>query len=853
MKLTLQKPIQYGKRLIEYLRSFDYTDLSFLYVACLVTIALVYSIFRVSQYYLSRQEHQALSAIQQMGRQRELVSELERLIAFTQNRTTPQYPVTARLLIETYGSLVDQHRGIAPELEHLRGACVDRPCAAIFNPNFFRTAEKEIERNLSGNKLSGRTHNAFLQSLFDQAVRYHIALKDMLALSFDLIQTKRRTTMTFDVVAYFSLIALLLLQALYVFRPAIRRLNESLASRSNFMSRISHEIRNPMNSIIGMADILKTTKLNSEQQHYVDNLIRSGHALLDMLNNLIDSSALERGKLSLKPQPFNLYKSIDRCLNLVAIQAHHKNINLHLHMTPDVPARLIGDSVRLEQVLINLLNNAVKFTEQGFVRLDISKVRDGVDHTELRFEVADTGIGIKHELLGQIFESFVQADSGIQRKYGGSGLGLSIASELIRMMEGELHVRSEYGQGSKFYFNIVLRNGPSRKSGPSLAGLTARRFIFLISYAESSAYQEFFAKVGARAALLHSSQDLRQLIAGGMKGEVDEILVDDSIGIISMITCRNLAEEAGLGDRVVALIRSGFTKENMDLLKRNGFKRFLTKPLKPWDLLELPPSRDSESLQPAFTPNADVVNKLKEKNLRVLLVDDSNDNLFLLKEVINPWASVVHFAENGLEALEKFTRNSYDVVFMDIQMPVMDGYTAIRKIREVEMKSGRSVPVYAVTAHAGLVDAQKCREAGFTDRIVKPVVRSDIYLSLSKAFKIDVGGLDFQEATGMPAKYLVKLMPGFLKTRGEDMNKLRAAVAQENFDQIGSLGHKMKGSSASYGFKEASELSLRLERAAKAKDLSLCVRLAEDLDHTFQEIAAEFPTPPPNGAPDQTL
>jgi signal transduction histidine kinase/CheY-like chemotaxis protein/HPt (histidine-containing phosphotransfer) domain-containing protein len=811
-------------------RNFDYKNLSFLYVACLFTIAFVYTIFRFSQYYLGQQEVRALDSIQKIGSQREVVSELERLIAFAQNRTAPQYPVTARLLLETYSSLTQQHRAIIPEISFLKAACARRPCADVFNPDFFAIPRTQIEAALIHNRLALRAHNVLLQQLFDYAVRYHMALKDTLGVSFEVIQSKSRTNMTFDFIAYLSLIALLIIQALYVFRPAIRKLNASLSTRSDFMSRISHEIRNPMNSIIGMADILKSTKLNSEQALYVDNLVRSGHALLDMLNNLIDSSALERGKVSLKQGSFDLYQSIDRCIGLVALPAHHKNINLYLHMNPEVPAKIHGDSVRLEQVMINLLSNAVKFTEQGSVSLEVNMIHTEDRGPELSISVTDTGIGIKEELLARVFESFVQADSSIQRKYGGSGLGLAIASELVRMMGGELKVSSDYGQGSRFSFNVPLQ-GQDVYEHP-LKPLGSRRFVYLVSYAESSAYQNFFAKLNSQALLLHSSHDLRGFFSGRDRKNIDEILIDDSIGIISMITCRNVAEENGLGDKSVAVIRSGLSKENMDLLRKNGFTRFIVKPLKPWAILSLPHSERDERGDSTPSANAAVLQKLKEKNLRVLLVDDSDDNLFLLKEVVSPISSHIHFAENGLEGLEKFERNHYDVVFMDIQMPVMDGYTAVRKMREIEDR--RSVPIYAVTAHAGLADAQKCIDAGFTDRIVKPLVRGDIYASLAKAFALSPGKLDFQEDEGaIPQRMLDKLMPTFIKARADDLEKLNEALKRFDYEAVARLGHKMKGSSASYGIEEARNLSDELEAAAKSRDAAACKRLSEKLQTVF--------------------
>ena len=798
-------------------------------MACLLSIALVCTLFRTSQYYLNHRESRALEAIEKVAQQTEVISEMERLISFAQNR--PTAPAKVRLLIDTYRNLITQHTQLVPKLAFLGTRCKNRACEDLFDTRFFEWSAEKLERDLNNNP-------AVLQLLLESAVRYHFALKDTMSLSLGVIRAKNSTNITFDLFSFMFVIGLLLIQGIYVFRPAIKRLNASLATRSEFMSRISHEIRNPMNSIIGMADILKTTKLNSEQLHYTENLIRSGHALLDLLNNLIDSSALEKGKLNLKPEAFDLKRSLDRSLSLVAIQAHHKNLNMYLHAPAQIPAGLIGDSVRLEQVLVNLLTNAVKFTEQGHVSLDVEIQSTNVEQARIRFAVSDSGIGIKSDILPHIFDSFVQADSSIQRKYGGSGLGLSIATELVRMMGGELCVESELGQGSCFFFTIALPRElrASDDATSPTNGLSTRQFVMLVSYAESPAYKKFFERLGSPAALLHSSQELKDFLSNERFESPGEIMIDDSIGIISMINCRNIVEECGLDDRAVALTRSSFTKENMDLLKRNGFKRFRVKPLRPWDLASIPVPANEELSQNVQVQNADLLSKLKEKNLRILLVDDSNDNLFLLKEVVSPLASSVHFAENGLEALEKFGRNIYDVVFMDIQMPVMDGYTSIRRMREIESKSGRSVPIYAVTAHAGLVDAQKCREAGFTDRIVKPVVRRDIYTSLSKAFALDLGEVVTEDSGALPNRYMEKLLPGFIKTRADDMKKLFATLKTSDFNTISQLGHKMKGSSASYGFKEAAELCAQLETAAKDGEIERCKEIAGQLDSIFAKL-----------------
>ncbi|MBX3020316.1 MAG: response regulator [Bdellovibrionales bacterium] len=792
----------------------------------MVTVVVLFTIFRTCQYYLNTTEASELNAIHWLQEQRDRVAELERLLAFAQSTPGAVPAGLETQLQSTYTDLRKSHGDIKAVHTALSELCAEFPCAGLQTPEIFT----------NGGKLPPLETIEQTQAVLSSALAYHADLKDAIERAVAELRETNLAGANFDTIAYLSLLLLLVLQALFIFGPAIRKLNASLSTRSDFLSRISHEIRNPMNSIIGMADILKGTKLNYEQQQYVDNLLRSGQALLDMLNNLIDFSSIESRKLTLNPQPFDLFKSLERCLSLISIQAHHKNLNVYVSLSPKISQRLEGDSVRLEQVLINLLKNAAKFTEQGSITLNVEVEAETEGSVQLLFSVEDTGIGIRQDQLGEIFESFVQGDSSIQRKYGGSGLGLSISSELIRLMGGQLNVHSDLGKGSTFFFSVRLNKQAPRPDviAKPLTPLIGQKFAFLTAPPEKAVYTELFEKLQAPTAVLATAQELRHALEQS-SGGISEILIDDSVGIISMINCRNAADQHGLGDRSVALIRSNFTKENMDLLRRNGFMRFLIKPLKPWDLLSLPAQLSEEQNAAGARP---LINKLKEKNLRMLLVDDSNDNLFLLKEVVQPLASTIHFAENGLDAIEKFRQHPYDVVFMDIQMPVMDGYTAIRKMREMEAGAqGQTVPIYAVTAHAGLVDAQKCREAGFTDRIVKPVVRTDIYQSLSKAFALDVTA-DFDEGdtgSAVPSKYLDKLIPTYLRTRFEDMVKLRAALASCDFNTISALGHKIKGSAASYGFPRVSERAKQLEHAAQSANLERCQTIADELDQMFHE------------------
>ncbi len=710
--------------LIKKIREFDYSDLRFLYVACLVGIGLVYTIFRVCQHAAHVYEGRAIGSLQRIERQRDLVQHLHSLLRKADR------PWQDKLAADTYAQILKQQESLHREAtEKLKKTCRNLTCNVLFQGTPFKLQPKELE-NISSEQEWANTHAAMRADIGI----YDEALRQAAKIHLQNIEEMTWTNLMYDLVAYLAVMGLLLLQAVYVFQPAIRRLNASLATRSEFLSRVSHEIRNPMNSILGMSDVMRRTRLNYEQRQYLDNLIRSGHSLLDMLNNLIDFSSLENKKVQLKDEEFDLYETIDRCIDLISIQAHDKGLNVYVAVDPRIQNIVFGDSSRLEQVLINLLNNAVKFTEQGHILLtvDIQSFQDRA--MDLLFSVQDSGIGIRQDQLGEIFESFVQADSSIRRRYGGSGLGLSISSELIRLMGGHLQVTSALQKGSRFYFSVRF-NKQTEAPPIKLKELEDKHVAYVVTPEELSRTRALLGANLPNAKFISGIEDLNSLLKDPETPSFHEIIIDDQVGIVTMIACRKLAERYQQGCRCIGLIRSTFAKENMDLLEANGFKRVLIKPFRPWQLLKLTEGEaqlqnDSDDEQQTLS----LPDRMNARKLRVLLVDDSDDNLFLLDRIIQPFSTSVHYASNGLEALEKFTIHTFDVVFMDIQMPVMDGYTTMRRIRELENDRDVKTPVFAVTAHGGLVDAQNCFEAGFSDRIVKPLRRAQVYNSLAMAF-----------------------------------------------------------------------------------------------------------------------
>lgn len=811
---------------IQKLKSFNYGDLQFLNGACLMSIALVFTLFYWTQNRMAQDEAWAIRLLDELTYQREIAAQLKDLLSpMDSGPKGGSRVLDLNKIHDKYELLHVGQRRLNEDFRVALEYCRGRLC-----------------ESLTLNSLpEARLQNP--QQIWLATDKYQIALRDATTAGLSLIEKNARDTKAHGLLVYLTILSLLWMQATYVSRPAIRKIHQSLSVRSEFLSRISHEIRNPMNSILGMADILKGTRLSSEQSRYLDNLIKAGHDLLGMLNHLVDFSSVERGKLRLRSAPFELFVTLERCARLLAVQAHRKNLGFHVIVDRGVPNFVIGDEFRLEQVLVNLLGNALKFTVRGDFRLIIRYTapneRATDDLVSIQFMVEDTGPGIPANQLPHIFESFYQGDSSIQRQHGGSGLGLTISQELIRLMGGQIDVESHEGQGSRFYFTIPFRreNSSSERAPRSLSDLVGHDYILIAEESTLQPYCLLFEALGAKLRCFSSIKDWKETFDQSWNKNIAEILIDDSIGIVSMIQVFNIAATQGLADRATVLHRSDSPVENLELLRANGVSRFRAKPLLPWTLLPSGISRPALPSSRAVDKSSDptLVQQLRMRNPRLLLVDDSDDNLFLMKELLSSISNEIEFADNGLDAVHLFKRKTFDVVLMDIQMPKMDGYTAIRKMREIEQIEARiPIPIFAVTAHSGLVDAQKCREAGFNERIVKPLKRDELFGLIGQALAIQ-GENSEEGPSGLSAESLKKLLPIFLKIRHEDLNRLNQALLEEDAETAMRLGHKIKGSSGTYGFRKLESLGAQIEIAASTKNWKKC----EHLYRRFEIILSE--------------
>ncbi len=797
-------------------------NLTAVYVFALSSIAIMALVFQTFKFAIHSDQLSTVETIRSIERQVALVEKLYSKVVDAQITIEPdkskKIEVRISKLKETLNS---NHQKIFSGIDN--DFCQTPSCWKHIESPFGNS------RLFDGATLSPVVVEAALEKIKD----YQKFLNEVSLVLDEKVKATTQSLIYLDISFLVLLLFVLVIQGFLGFRPAVQKLNEALSIRSDFISRISHEIRNPMNSIMGMADILKSTKLSAEQIQYVNNLQRSSHVLLDMLNNLVDFSGLESRSIQIKKSPFNLYKLVDQVTDVISIQAHDKGLELFVDMDPRIPNKLVGDGVRIEQVLLNFLNNALKFTSKGYILLSI-QVSDSYSvegEVCIEFKVKDTGIGIDSSKTKDIFLSFVQEDSSIKRRFGGSGLGLSICKEIVELMGSHIEVKSQKEEGAEFYFSLPFETDAVSNS-PVFQG-EGSALIYVSGLEDNTPILNYLESLSDNVIVVTNIYELEAVISDEDKDVY--LLLDDSIGIVSMINSFGLVRSKVKAENIFALMRSNFSKENMELIRKNGFKNFLIKPFRSWHLREHTPIDKQWGYESDMGMIEGMNVEFKERNVSVLAVDDSNDNLFLLKEILNPITSNIDFSNNGLEACEQAKKKAYDIIFMDIQMPVMDGYTAITRIR----KDDKKTPIFAVTAHAGLVEEKKCVEAGFTGRITKPINRDKIYTTMKEVFNMEIKEKESQ-ANHPQDPLIIKLLPKYFETREEDLSIVKKAMNESDFQTIKKIGHRVKGSAKSYGFEEIGELSHKLEVAAENSDLDQCHQLIDTIDKKIHQAKREY-------------
>jgi len=514
--------------------------------------------------------------------------------------------------------------------------------------------------------------------------------------------------------------------------------NRAAKLKGEFLANMSHEVRTPINGVLGMTELLMNTDLDHTQSGYASTIFRSGQSLLGVINDILDFSKIEAGKLELQNGAFDLRDLVEDCVELLAESAQSKGVELALYMAPDSHVAYQGDASRLRQVLLNLMGNAVKFTDEGEVKVVITSKDGDSLNTELCFEVIDTGIGMKEEVLESIFESFVQADGTTTRKFGGTGLGLAISAKLAELMSGDIGVESKVGSGSNFWFTAKVEKLPESVQNAWLATDTLRHKRILIvddNKTNCEILQSQILYWGAEPIVTNGGEQAIRAFEDGYANDqpIDVAILDMHMpGMNGLELAVSLREKALSSNLKLILLSSVCDQLDADTCKAIGINSMVTKPVRQPDLYNCLSAAVSDV---EMKTSKLATEKIEKSQLtgRVLIAEDNPVNQEMMLELLRLLGVEAVLAENGQQAIDVIGKENFDVVLMDCQMPILDGFEATRAIRKSEQASSsdRRLPIVALTANALQGDREKCLSSGMDEYLSKPVSSSQLRQMLS--------------------------------------------------------------------------------------------------------------------------